>query len=541
MAEEKNAENHVVGEIIEKIARECGEAKATKWDIIRIVQELEGESGDEERMRQKALALLEKLNPEAARIYASFYRMAVHNSQQEIRPFDRGNIVKSLLRETKISRSAAEKIGSEVEDRLKDLKINYLTTSIIREMANAKLLEYGLEDVRNEYARVGLPAFDVEKKILKNDNSFGEALEEFNISKPIPKELGELHFNSDIFIDDLAGFSSRALACSVETEKTDSYLDAVRAFAEKAAAMRGLFQNNANFDSFNLAFDASKKEDRPIAPLEIAQTLLSDGSRGCVGISLFVPDEIKLGQTEKKASMEFAGRLAKAAAREAAHFETKACVDDQFKHKLLNESGKRKITFINCLEKRRFAFNGRLYSEKNAILCSVSVNLQKIALESGADERVFFEGLAEKASAVRQLAEIKEGLLARKQDFERHGFKLSGMEKILALTPLLDAAETVIGKSPEKDLVSFAEKIVRRAQETFPGAKITPLVSQDAKKRFQRACREKFGYDASLSDKSNVLLKSAFLAKNFVAKANAKNAQELEELLKAGVPLVGFS
>ena len=33
-------ENVVIDEIIEKIAKECEEAKATKWDIIRIVKEL---------------------------------------------------------------------------------------------------------------------------------------------------------------------------------------------------------------------------------------------------------------------------------------------------------------------------------------------------------------------------------------------------------------------------------------------------------------------------------------------------------------------
>ena len=46
--------------------------------------------------------------------------------------------IKSLLKETSIPRSVAEKITQEVEEQIKDAKISFLTTGLIRELVNAK-------------------------------------------------------------------------------------------------------------------------------------------------------------------------------------------------------------------------------------------------------------------------------------------------------------------------------------------------------------------------------------------------------------------
>ena len=534
-------ENVVIDEIIEKIAKECEEAKATKWDIIRIVKELEGEKDrDMESMRQKALEILERLNPDAAKIYASFYRMSVHNSQQEIRPFDRGNIVKSLLRETKISRSAAEKIGREVEDRLKDHKIAYLTTPLIREMANAKLLEYGLEEVRNEYARVGLPVFDLEKKILKNETGLEEAFEEFSLVRAIPKELSELHFNSEIFIDDLAGFAGRALACSISIGRQKTALHALREFSRKSRQFDGLFHHNACFDSFNHSFAGSPDCQQAFIAAETCQSLLQrNGSRGCVGLSLFAPPELKLKDAEKKAAAEFAEAFASESAKNPQEcFSLKASVDDQFKHKLLSDSVKRKLTFINCTERNNLAFCNDFCSEKNAILCSVSINLHRICLESSRDEARFFEGLTESMAAAKQLCELKARLLAKKPDFEKFSFQPDGMEKIVALSPPTEAAGILAENVGAQERMALAEKIVKHAMAEFPEAQIRPLQSQEARKRFQKVCREKFGFEAEMEERQQLCQKSGFLAKNFVAVAQARSVNEFEELLKKGVPLI---
>ena len=89
--------------LIEKIAKECEVADADKWTITKIVKELSAEESKSiKAMRKKALEMLQKLDPKAAAIYASFQRMQVRTSSQLIEGFDRGNIIKSLLRETNV-------------------------------------------------------------------------------------------------------------------------------------------------------------------------------------------------------------------------------------------------------------------------------------------------------------------------------------------------------------------------------------------------------------------------------------------------------
>ena len=113
-----------VKETIQKIASECQESGATKWEAMKILKELEQYPGTEQQKRKKALEILEEINPEAAKTFASFERLRVFTSREKREAFDRGNIIKSLLKETSVSRAVAEKIGGEVEDKIKDLKIN---------------------------------------------------------------------------------------------------------------------------------------------------------------------------------------------------------------------------------------------------------------------------------------------------------------------------------------------------------------------------------------------------------------------------------
>src|SRR3989344_7213660 len=123
-----------IKEVLQRIAFECQESGATKWQVLKIIKELEEFEGTEQQLRKNASEALEKLNPEAAKTLSSFEKMRVYTSAEKLEPFDRGNIIKSLLKETSVSRHVAEKIGAEVEDRIKDLKLSELNTQIIREM-----------------------------------------------------------------------------------------------------------------------------------------------------------------------------------------------------------------------------------------------------------------------------------------------------------------------------------------------------------------------------------------------------------------------
>lgn len=124
----------IIEEKIQSIAREIEEAGATQWNITRIVKTLmEMNTTNEKKLREKTLELLKELDPNSAAIYERFSKMKVYLTSEKIAPFNRGHIITSLLKETNISRTAAEKITIEVENQIKDAKINFLTPSIIRE------------------------------------------------------------------------------------------------------------------------------------------------------------------------------------------------------------------------------------------------------------------------------------------------------------------------------------------------------------------------------------------------------------------------
>src|SRR3989344_6339276 len=83
-------------EVLLQIAFECQESGATKWQVMKIIKELEGEEGSDSHLKRKAAEILEKLNPEAAKTFLSFEKLKVYTSAEKREPFDRGNIIRSL-------------------------------------------------------------------------------------------------------------------------------------------------------------------------------------------------------------------------------------------------------------------------------------------------------------------------------------------------------------------------------------------------------------------------------------------------------------
>ena len=228
-----------MNESIGKIALECEEAGASKWDVIRIIKSLsEKESLGIEELRKEAISALQGINPEAAAVYASFHRMHVHTSKERIEGFDRGNIIKSLLRETSLPRTIAERIGHEVEGKIKDLKISYLDTALIRELVNARLLEYGYENIYRQYARLGLPVYDIAEKVSKGFYENYELIKEYSLQKLIPHEIREQHFSSDIHISALGEFPTKPYAYCIpanEIKGTESAEDFIFRLGERIA------------------------------------------------------------------------------------------------------------------------------------------------------------------------------------------------------------------------------------------------------------------------------------------------------------------
>jgi len=136
--------------------------------------------------------------------------MIVRRSDQLIEPFDKSKIAKALVREAKLTPRLAEEIASIAERKLLDLKIDYLTAPLIRELVNSILLDKGLERYRHMLTRVGMPVYDV-SRILKRfielkdyrfflERSSGSIIREYTILNMLPRNVAEEHLSGRIDI-----------------------------------------------------------------------------------------------------------------------------------------------------------------------------------------------------------------------------------------------------------------------------------------------------------------------------------------------------
>jgi ribonucleoside-triphosphate reductase len=138
-------------------------------------------------------------------------KMYVRTSHDSIEEFNSQKIIQSLVREGGLPLELAQKITEEVENRIYKYQTTYLTGSLIRELVNSVLLENGLEDYRNKLARVGLPVFEV-KQIISNAEKLDNGIEgllsitgqsvfaEHLLTSTLPKDVADSHLSGDLHI-----------------------------------------------------------------------------------------------------------------------------------------------------------------------------------------------------------------------------------------------------------------------------------------------------------------------------------------------------
>ena len=87
--------------------------------------------------------------------------------------FDGNLVYKSLLKETDISETNAQKVVTEVIRKIISMcsLITQITSPMIREIVNVTLLQLGLEKERLQYTRIGFPRYDLKKLIDNNNHS----------------------------------------------------------------------------------------------------------------------------------------------------------------------------------------------------------------------------------------------------------------------------------------------------------------------------------------------------------------------------------
>jgi ribonucleoside-triphosphate reductase len=193
----------------------------------------------------------------------------------------------SLVKEADLPINIAEKIAKEVSDELRKMNLKFVSGPLVREMVCVKLLEYGLEDARKKYTRVGMPIYDVTNLIFsmnkENANTYynpefvhkemGSAVSrEYALLNVIPTRASDAHMRGEIHIHTLEYFLTRPfcfehsipffLTRGLKTDGLGIYTAYAKAPSHFDSAMMQLakvlqvsqvhFSGGQGYDSFNV-------------------------------------------------------------------------------------------------------------------------------------------------------------------------------------------------------------------------------------------------------------------------------------------------
>ena len=510
----------IIEEKIQVIAKEMQEAKASQWTTTKIIKALT-ETGEtnEKKLREKALEMLLELDPAAATIYERFSKMKVYASNETIKGFNRGYIITSLLKETGLSRSVAEKITTEVENEIKDAKINFLTPGLIRELVNAKLIAYGFEEIRNRYTRLGLPVHDIEKT-LEEKPMDGEALREYNLLLKIPKKAREMHFEGKIFIEDVEGFSHRPFAYTFIAERKETLEKTIIESAKQLVQKRKYFYLTPNIFGVTFACAGFVKND---SQAKKAAALIKE--------VMSVPEEdfsTSLELYTHKAVDKYGGdriNAAKISDKLLGEEGTIACVDSKYCLKLVKPKGKNFFILNNSVEEY-YPLNKNLFSTTRGIILFVNINLEKLA-EDG-DEEKFLQRIRDVAEEVQELKKAKLELLAQRSYLKE--FAPEEMRTAIGITSLFKAAENF----DKGKIIETANKIYKEINASMPEELLFGLWGEKAKKKFEGAAqKEIFSQEILSFDECLNSKKCCFTGK-------AASAKEVNELIEKKVKLIEY-
>jgi len=506
----------VIKHLVQKIAFECEEAGATKWDIAKIIKELNSiETQSQTKLKEKAIEMLKELNPKAAETYSSFEKMVVFTSAQKIEAFDRGNIIKSLLKETKIKRGLAEKISSEVEEKIKDLKISHITTLLIRELVCVKLLELGMEEIHGQYTRVGLPVFEVEK-----EKEAGESvLKEFNLISKIPEKAKEMHFSSTIYIPFIEDFSGKAYSVNIGLKemKEETGEKIVLKLLKKIKKAEEFYSGPVCVDYLNFWFaraieKKSRKKINELIDFLFEASSLSE-KKFFVTLSLFSPEESNY-KAQKKNIWFFVNAFIKKfnERKNTVNFDLILCIENKFQLKLLEKKlFEEEMHFLSLKNNSLKAQGKGLYVKGKGIVSLTEINAEKLFFESQGNYKKLMDLIEETINAVNELNSKKEEELKEKIDSEK-------LKKCISLYGV-DSGSVFFSEN-KGEAKSISKKVREKIRKETGAVVLRSFNSENAKKRFREFNKEKFG----ITREEKSLRTTSY--------AVASTKKELEELIE---------
>jgi len=137
----------------------------------------------------------------------------VRRSEYMMEPFDKTKIISALIKEANVPPRIAHEVANVAKEKIRELKVEYLTAPLIREVINAVLIDSGYERYRHKLTRVGLPLYDVsvimKETARRRDPGFlvqsaaSAVLREYSLLSALPRRVADAHLSGEIDLQDL--------------------------------------------------------------------------------------------------------------------------------------------------------------------------------------------------------------------------------------------------------------------------------------------------------------------------------------------------
>jgi ribonucleoside-triphosphate reductase len=142
--------------------------------------------------------------------------LQVRTSGDRIAAWDRDRIVDALTLETGMNRDMAELVAAEVESQIAGAGMQTLTSSLVREMVGARLIEHGLIGERDRHRRLGVPLYDTARIVRglapetsgadpdATDRALARALKkEYALAEVFSAAVADAHLSGSIHLHDV--------------------------------------------------------------------------------------------------------------------------------------------------------------------------------------------------------------------------------------------------------------------------------------------------------------------------------------------------
>ena len=214
-----------IQDVVERVLIKTGHAKTAKAYILyrekraRIRRIREGiQPGDVDLTEVERQNLIKNIN------------LSVRESNDNISLWDKERIINALTVETGLSRNISELIVGEIEEEILTSKVNEISSSLIRELVNSKLITYGFEKERNLHTRLGVPVYDVNNFLRESPDTpddislqLGRHIKkEFALLQIFSENISEKHLTGEIRINNLEGID-KFYSILIPIEKVDMF------------------------------------------------------------------------------------------------------------------------------------------------------------------------------------------------------------------------------------------------------------------------------------------------------------------------------